>query len=105
MDGGSDEPPSLAGQLSQLICLSGLVALFVLGCRAKAASWLKESNHFYLEGIKRDCLPGRLGQFGFAALPSAAAYDLGGASLLVGIQHVLGLLLCLPEVTRSVGKA
>ncbi|CAE7193231.1 Cacna1g [Symbiodinium natans] len=37
-------------------------------------------------------------------LSSAGAYELGGTSLVVGAQHFLGALLCLPEVTRNVSN-
>ncbi|CAK9031634.1 unnamed protein product [Durusdinium trenchii] len=100
MEASSGEPepsePSLQWQVLEFVG-----APLVFGGRKSVASWLKDSSPFYLEGIQRDSPPG----VNFSKLSHAAAYDLGATSLLVGVQHLVGLLLCLPEVTRKISKS
>lgn len=96
------ELPTLLGQIAELTLLTLFVAVpLLLGCRKSVASWLKESSPFYLEGIQRDSPPG----LSLAKLPHTAAYDLGATGILVGSQHLVGIFLCLPEVTRNVSKS
>eukprot|EP00439_Symbiodinium_sp_Y106_P039684 s952_g4.t2 len=91
--------PSLLSQLAELLILTLLANAALLARKAVSAS-LKEGSSFFLEGIRRDSPPG----LQLENLSSAGAYDLGGTCLVVGVQHFLGALLCLPEVTRSVSN-
>lgn len=102
MDTDADPESTLAGQVAELTFLILFVAIpLLLGCKKPVASWLKESSPFYLEGIERDSPPG----LSLAKLPNTAAYDFGATCILVGSQHLVGLLLCLPEVSRNVSKS
>ncbi|CAE7721128.1 Cacna1g [Symbiodinium microadriaticum] len=91
--------PSLPGQLAELLLLTLLANAALLARKAVSAT-LKEGSSFFLEGIRRDSPPG----LQLENLSSAGAYDLGGTCLVVGVQHFLGALLCLPEVTRNVSN-
>ncbi|CAE7465981.1 ABHD17A [Symbiodinium pilosum] len=96
--------PQLAGQLAELLLLTqhgqfGLLAnATLLAARRAVTASLKEGSSFFLEGVQRDSPPG----LHLEKLSSAGAYDLGGTCLVIGVQHLLGAVLCLPEVTRNV---